>query len=95
MQIPTDSQRELFFAATEKLSRQREALGITEAHRPRRLGSSGRGTRPPCRAEASPLCAFSSEVTEHARRVLVRVRNLGYDPMWHPAYKAWQASYGR
>jgi tellurium resistance protein TerD len=36
-----------------------------------------------------------SEVTEHARRVLVRVRNLGYDPMWHPAYKAWQASYGR
>ena len=30
MQIPTDSRRELFAAATEKLSRQREALGITE-----------------------------------------------------------------
>ena len=30
MRIPTDSRRELFFAATEKLSRQREALGITE-----------------------------------------------------------------
>jgi len=32
-----------------------------EAHRPRRQVSSGRGTRPSCRAEASPLCACSSE----------------------------------
>jgi plasmid maintenance system killer protein len=29
-----------------------------EAHRPRRPGTNGRGTRPSCRAEASPSCAF-------------------------------------
>ncbi len=30
---------------------------ISEAHRPRRHGTNGRGTRPSCRAEASPSCA--------------------------------------
>ena len=33
--------------------------GGFKAHRPRRHGPNGRGTRPSCRAEASPLCAYS------------------------------------
>jgi len=32
-----------------------------EAHRPRGRGTKGRGTRPPRRAGASPLCASCSE----------------------------------
>ena len=34
---------------------------LSEAHRPRRPGTKGRGTRPSCRAEASPSCASSKK----------------------------------
>ena len=33
----------------------------SKAHRPRRPGTNGRGTRPSCRDQASPLCAWSAK----------------------------------
>ena len=47
-----------------------------EAHRPLRPGTDGRGTRPSCRAEASPLCAFLSEEAraEHGYSIVLPPR---------------------
>lgn len=44
-----------FFAAAAKLSHR---MTESRAHTPRQHGTNGRGTRPACRTEASPLCAL-------------------------------------
>ncbi|MCA2967729.1 MAG: sulfatase-like hydrolase/transferase [Acidobacteriaceae bacterium] len=48
---------------------------LSEAHRPRRPGTKGRGTRPSCRAEASPLCASSKKSAQAAQARHQRARN--------------------
>ena len=51
-----------------------------KAHRPRRHGTNGRGTRPSCRAEASPLCACSLEerLAVHGLHGLIKKVAHGY-----------------
>jgi len=41
--------------------------GSPKAHRPRRPGANGRGTRPSCRAEVGPLCAVPQKRTDSLR----------------------------